>query len=62
MIRAPHHTPRMVGVDFLKFVGYVNVTNEVFLNEENGTISFDHSKVADLQGYVFAFHDDIARF
>ena len=36
----------------------VNVTNEVFLDEENRTISFDHSKIADLQGYL-PFHDDI---
>ena len=36
----------------------VNVTNEVFLDEENRTISFDHGKIADLQGYL-PFHDDI---
>ena len=36
----------------------VNIDNEVFLNEENRTISFDHSKITDLQGYL-PFHDDI---
>ena len=36
----------------------VNIDNEVFLNEENRTISFDHSKITDLQGYL-PFHDEI---
>ena len=36
----------------------VNITNKAFLDEENRTIRFDHSKIADLQSYL-PFHDDI---
>ena len=36
----------------------VNITNGVFLDKEIRTIRFDHSKIADLQGF-WPFHDDI---